>query len=234
MNLSTESTTASRTGGAVSPVAAVDRLHKDETDAAAALMARSFVDERLFAHLFEGCERGHVERAITPWFQVWIRSFLHLGEVHAARLDGRLVGVGIRIPPGGYPLGGIRQVRFTVSLITAMLRMAMTSRRAMRLGALARQLGRLEPREPFWNLAWIGVDPGMQRRGVGSALADEAVRLADATASPCWLVTFGPHTRALYESRGLEVESEVRPSADGPIGWTMRREPRPSRLRDLA
>ncbi len=229
MDSSAASTPAARAARAASPAVTVNRLHRDETDAGAALLARSFVDERLFAHIFEGRERGRVEQAITPWFRAWIRSFLHLGEVHAAYLEGRLVGVGVRIPPGGYPLGGLRQARFTLSLIAAMLRMAVHSRRAMRLGSLARQLGRLEPKEPFWNLAWIGVDPDTQRRGVGSALADEAVRLADSTASPCWLVTFGPHTRALYESRGLEVENEVRPFADGPIGWTMRREPRPNR-----
>ncbi len=205
----------------------VDRLRPDETAAGAALLARSFVEERFFAHAFEGRERGRVERAITPWFRAWIRSFMPLGEIHAARLDGRLVGVGVRIPPGGYPLPGTRQARFMLSLVTAMLSMAVTSRRALRLASFARELGRLEPNEPFWNLAWIGVEPDIQRHGVGGALADEVVALADSTSAPCWLVTFGPHTRALYERRGFAVEHEVKPFPDGPIGWTMRREPRP-------
>ena len=211
---------------ATSSAVTVDRLQPEETAPGAALLARSFVDERIFAHIFEGCERARVERAITPWFRVWIRSFLPLGEIHAARLDGRLVGVGVRIPPGGHPLGGLRQARFMFSLMAAMLRMTMTSRRAIRLGSFARQLARLEPNEPFWNLVWIGVDPDVQRHGVGRALADEVVALADSTSSPCWLVTFGPHTRALYERLGFAVETEVRPFSEGPIGWTLRREPR--------
>lgn len=115
-------------------------------------------------------------------------------------------------------------------LVGAMLRMAVTSRRALRLGSFARQLARLEPDEPFWNLVWIGVDPDLQRHGIGGALADEVIRLADASSSPCWLVTFGPHTRALYERRGFAVEHEVKPFADGPTGWTLRRNPSQSEL----
>jgi GNAT superfamily N-acetyltransferase len=210
---------------AASPPVTVDRLRSDETDAGASLLARSFVDERIFAHIFEGCERDRVERATTRWFRAWIRSCLPLGEVHAARLDGKLVGVGVRIPPGGFPLHRAAQIRFMRGLMGGMLRMAMTSRRALRLGSFARQLARLEPDEPFWNLVWIGVDPDLQRHGIGSALADEVIGLADSSSTACWLVTFGPHTRTLYERRGFAVETEVRPFPDGPTGWTLRRGP---------
>lgn len=116
------------TTAAPTPVT-VDRLRSDETDAGATLLARSFVDERIFAYIFEGRDRDRVERATRKWFLAWIRSCLPLGEVHAARLDGRLVGVGVRIPPGGFPLRGAAQVRFMRGLIGGMLRMAMTSRR---------------------------------------------------------------------------------------------------------
>src|SRR5919201_1766265 len=100
----------------------VDRLQPEETDAGAALLAGSFVEERIFAYIFEGRKRDRVERATTRWFRVWIRSCMPLGEVHAARLEGELVGVGVRIPPGGFPLPGVRRVRFMFGLIGAMLR----------------------------------------------------------------------------------------------------------------
>jgi ribosomal protein S18 acetylase RimI-like enzyme len=44
-------------------------------------------------------------------------------------------------------------------------------------------------------LAWVGVSPELQGRGVGSALANEIVRLIDAKPAPGWFVTFG-HERA--------------------------------------
>ena len=183
----------------------VDRLRPDEIEPGTTLLARSFVGEPLFVYIFEGRDPRRVERAITPWFRGWISSYMPQGEIHAARLDGRLAGVAIRVPPGGYPLRGAQKALFMIRL----------------MGAVAR----MEPHEPFWMLAWVGVSPELQGRGVGSALANEIVRLIDAKPAPGWFVTFGPRTRELYERRGFVVEHDVRPFPEGPIGWTMRREP---------
>jgi ribosomal protein S18 acetylase RimI-like enzyme len=51
------------------------------------------------------------------------------------------------------------------------------------------ELDRLEPKEPFWMLAWVGVSPDLQGRGVGNALANEIVRLIDQRPAPGWFVT---------------------------------------------
>lgn len=205
----------------------VDRLRAEEVDAGAALLARSFAEEALFAYLFAGTELSRVERATVPWFRNFIRTFLADGEIHSARLDGRLVGVGVRIPPGSYPLTGVRKARFIASIVRAILRMVATSRAARRMLTIGPKLERLEPHEPFYYLSWVGVEPQFQGRGVGRALADTAVQRAEETGAPAWLVTFGPDTRALYERRGFVVEQEFRPLADGPLGWTMRRDPLP-------
>ena len=203
----------------------VDRLRPDEIEPGTTLLARSFVGEPLFVYIFEGKDPRRVERAITPWFRGWISSYMPQGEIHAARLDGRLAGVAIRVPPGGYPLRGAQKALFMIRLMRAVARMSATSRRALKMPSFGSQLDRLEPHEPFWMLAWVGVSPELQGRGVGSALANEIVRLIDAKPAPGWFVTFGPRTRELYERRGFVVEHEVRPFPEGPIGWTMRREP---------
>lgn len=203
----------------------VDRLGAEEVGAGAALLARSFVEEPLFAYLFAGKERSRVVRATVPWFRCFIRTFMGDGEIHAARLDGRLVGVGVRTPPGAVPLKGVRKARFVASVVLANLRMMATSRAARGMMTIGPKLERLEPHEPFYGLSWVGVEPEFQGRGVGRALADFAVRRADETRVPAWLITFGPETRALYERRGFLVEQEVRPLPDGPVGWTMLRKP---------
>ncbi len=206
----------------------VDRLGAEEVGAGTALLARSFVEEPLFAYLFAGKERSRVERATVPWFRSFIRTFMADGEIHAARLDGRLVGVGVRTPPGAVPLKGVRKARFIASVVLANLRMVATSRAARGMMTIGPKLERLEPHEPFYGLSWVGVEPQLQGRGIGRALADYAVRRADESRASAWLITFGPETRALYERRGFVVEQEVRPLSDGPVGWTMLREPRPA------
>jgi GNAT superfamily N-acetyltransferase len=154
-------------------------------------------------------------RAITPWFRGWIRSFTRQGEIHAARLEGRLGGVGIRVPPGGYPLHGTQKGALHAQVERGVARMSATPRRALKMPGFGSQLERLEPKEPFWMLAWVGVSPELQGRGVGSALANEVVRLIDARPAPGWFVTFGPRVRALYERRGFVAEHEVRPFPEG-------------------
>jgi hypothetical protein len=105
----------------------VDRLHPDEIESGAKLLAASFVDEPLFAYIFEGKDRGRVERTVTSFFRGWIRSFIQQGEIHAARVDGTLVGVGVRVPPGGYPLRGTQKALFMLRLMRGVARMSATS-----------------------------------------------------------------------------------------------------------
>ena len=52
-------------------------------------------------------------------------------EVHGARLDGRLVGVGLRFPPGGWP--GTRGVRIWTLGLIGSLPMLVAFPRAIRL-----------------------------------------------------------------------------------------------------
>jgi GNAT superfamily N-acetyltransferase len=204
----------------------VDRLRPDEVDQATALLAHSFLDEPAFAPMFRGKGPNRTVRATTPWFRTFVRAFMPFGEIHAARIDGRLVGVGVRTPPGAYPSHGWKKRRYMLSLVASLVRMVATSRTARHMAGLGQELERLEPKEPFVQLAWVGVDPEFRRRGIGTALADEAVRLADAHRAPAWLVTFGPHVRALYERRGFVFERELHPFPGGPPCWTMRREAR--------
>jgi len=215
------------TGSAGSEVT-VDRLLPDEIDVAARLLARSFLDEPFFAYIFEGKDPGRIERATTPWFRAFIRTFLPYGEIHAARVEGRLVGVGVRTPPESYPLKGRANVALVLRIMRALLPMIATAPRARQMLRVPGALAKVEPHEPHLGLQWVGVDPAVRGLGVGSRLADEAVSVADATGTPAFLITFGPKTRALYERRGFIVQEGFSPVPGGPEGWAMYRRGPPS------
>jgi ribosomal protein S18 acetylase RimI-like enzyme len=104
--------------------------------------------------------------------------------------------------------------------------MALTKGRAINFPRVASVIEKLEPKEPFWHMAWIGVSPEHRGKGVGSALADESVRMIDGGTVPGWFITFGPNTRALYERRGFVAEGEVVPVPGCPAMWPMRRDPK--------
>jgi ribosomal protein S18 acetylase RimI-like enzyme len=203
----------------------VDRLRPGEREIAAQILAHSFLTENLFKFMFEGIDPERQVRATLPWFRTWINVFADQGEIHTARIDGRLAGVAVRMPPNGYPPTGMRKVRFTLGLIRSVLRMALTKMRAINFPKVAGVIAQLEPEGPFWHMAWIGVSPEFRGMGVGGALADESVRLIDSGTAPGWFITFGPNTRALYERRGFVVEGEVVPIPGCPVMWPMRRDP---------
>ena len=204
----------------------VDRLRPGENEIAAQVLAQSFLTENLFTFMFEGIEPERQVRATLPWFRTWISVFADQGEIHAARIDGHLAGVAIRMPPNGYPPTGMRRVRFMCGLIRSVLRMTLTTGRALKFPKVAEVIEKAEPKEPFWHMAWIGVSPEYRGRGVGGALEDESVRLIDSGTAPGWFITFGPNTRALYERRGFVVEGEVVPFPGCPVMWPMRRDPK--------
>ena len=203
----------------------VDRLRPGENETAAQILAHSFLTENLFQFMFAGVQPARQVRATLPWFRTWINVFADQGEIHTARIDGQLAGVAVRMPPHGYPPTGMRKVRFMVGLISSVLRMALTKRRAMQFPKVAGVIEKLEPKGPFWHMAWIGVSPEHRGKGVGAALADESVRLIDSGTAPGWFITFGPNTRALYERRGFVVEGEVVALPGCPVMWPMRRDP---------
>lgn len=76
-----------------------------------------------------------------------------------------------------------------------------------------------------FQISLTAVDPKARRRGVAAALAAEVIGLADSEGVGCYLETFGPQTKALYERRGFVVRKQFRPREDAPQGWLLWRSP---------
>lgn len=76
--------------------------------------------------------------------------------------------------------------------------------------------------EPHWYLPFIGVDPGRQGEGRGSALLARGLTRCDRDRLPAYLEASTPRNRALYERHGFVVVGEVR-AGDSPPLWPMLR-----------
>ena len=89
-------------------------------------------------------------------------------------------------------------------------------------GAFGAGAAAMHPEDDHWYLAFLGVDPNMQGRGIGSAMLKHALAIVDAAPRIAYLETASEPNVRLYERFGFEVTGEVNvPGA--PILWGMTR-----------
>jgi ribosomal protein S18 acetylase RimI-like enzyme len=194
---------------------ALERLGPGELDAAAALLARAFSDDPVLSFLLGPGREGEL-RLI---FGALSRDASRFGEVAGVRADGALAGVAVWLAPGAHPLSLRRELR----ALPDWGRLARTHPRAVpRLLRASRTLDALHPPEPHWFLSLLGVEPGLQRRGIGRGLVDPGLRRAEGMGVPVHLDTGRPDNVAWYRRLGFEVSAEVRAVPGAPPSWGMR------------
>ncbi|MGF1662431.1 MAG: GNAT family N-acetyltransferase [Kineosporiaceae bacterium] len=155
-----------------------------------------------------------------------------------AERGGRLAGVAVWQPPGRWPMSAARRLR-VLPHVLPLLRLGPAGREARRLGDA---VDAAFPPEPVAYLQVLGVDPAVQRTGVGRALLAEGLRRADRDRFAAYLETSSATNVAYYRASGFAVLGEPGPLIPGgPVMWRMRREPAtrvrpapPDRVADLA
>jgi ribosomal protein S18 acetylase RimI-like enzyme len=78
--------------------------------------------------------------------------------------------------------------------------------------------------ERHWHVGPVGVEPGLQGRGVGARMLTALGERLDAGGEIGWLETDKPENVALYHRHGYQVTEEV--ELHGLTTWFMRRDPR--------
>lgn len=86
------------------------------------------------------------------------------------------------------------------------------------------QMDKFHPKYPHWYLPMIGVEPGRQGSGVGSALLQHSLANCDADGLPAYLESSNPKNISLYERFGFEEIGIIR-SGDAPPLIPMLRKP---------
>ncbi len=89
--------------------------------------------------------------------------------------------------------------------------------------AVLERLGAYQLREPHWYLPLIGVDPGHQRQGIGSALLGHALARCDRDGTLAYLESSNPANIPLYERHGFAVVGTIQGGASPPFWMMVRR-----------
>ena len=204
----------------------VERLDRAGAREAGDVIATSHADYPGFRYVFP--DPGVRRKVLHPFMAVTARDASVHGYALIARGDDSVLGAALWMPPGTFPLSGIRKARMTGGL----LRVAVAARRSlpafMRLGTA---LEHAHPPGPSWYLEALGVHPRAQRRGVGTRLMAPALALADEAGLPCYLQTSDPANVDYYRRFGFEVSQpaiEVFPDGPAYIGMTRPPTRRPS------
>lgn len=198
-------------------MAEIRDLAATEVDRAAAVLARAFTDDPLFAHVFpDVATRPGALRAV---FTGVLRYGLRYGRVWTTA-GGE--GVAIRRLPGDVPTVWRRVLRAGLGAVPFRIGVAATAR-LLRIAEASEAAALRHMAEPFWYCQVLGVDPEHQGRGHGRRLTRHTFALAERDGLACYLETAHPRARDIHERNGWTEIGQFR--VGGLTLWSMRRLP---------
>lgn len=181
---------------------ALSPLRANELSAAAALLGRAFCENAMNRAVVGGTPQRR-ERTNEAGMRAVLPGARVAGAVMAARTGERLAGVLVALPPG--------ETSLPRASWPALLRLVVTQRPAVagRWSSVAEALQLHRPLAPHAYLATLGVEPALQRSGVGRALVADWLAAIDAARQRAYLETDSTLNVAWYERFGFAVRAEL-------------------------
>ena len=189
-------------------------------DGMAEALAGAFHEDPVFSWVLRH-DPGRIE-PLRRGFAMFLRR-IWLDHEHTYTTAGT-VGAAVWEPPGMWKLGLGRRMALLPAMIGVFRR---HSPRVLRSLALLEAGHPAEPEFPaHYYLAFLGVHPRWQGRGLGASLLAPVLERCDAERVPAFLEASTPRNRALYERHGFEVIGEFALGRGAPPQWRMWRAPR--------
>ena len=182
----------------------------------AATMAKAFYEDPIAAWMMpdDGRRRGRLERGFALFLE---RVYLPYDQTYTTE---HIAGGAIWAPPGQWKLSAFAQLR----LLPAMA--GIWKREVPRVLRALNAMESAHPHGSHYYLPFVGVDPGWQGKGIGTALLQPVLERCDRECVPAYLEATSPRNRACYLRNGFEITRELQIADDAPPFWQMWREPR--------
>lgn len=188
--------------------AAIVGVVAHEASAVGAVLSRAFFDDPLNTHLFPDERRR--ARDAPEIFGVLARYDILFGRVD--RL-GDFDAVATWLMPGEIAETPERLAQAGFDQLADTVGIAPLERLEAFYSVVEEAHMRAAP-EPHWYLRLLGVDPGLQGRGLGGLLLAYGLARADASGRPCFLETFTERNVPFYMRHGFQlVLDDVEPNS---------------------
>ena len=193
-------------------------LEKADIDHAAAVMAGAYHDNPLLNYIIG----EDAAPSLLQWFiGIGIRYGFLYGNVCTTP---EIQGVAVWYPPQNPDISMLGMIRSGMIAIPFRLGRASFRRLTGYLDYTARIHKKTVP-GPHWYLCELGVDPSWQNRGIGGALIEHGLALADSDGLPCYLETCTERAVTFYEKHGFVAAIKFDVPTGDPCFWGMVREP---------
>lgn len=187
----------------------------DERPQVVTALCRAFFDDRIYRWLVP--DDAQRRRSAVGFYSCFVDACWSHGSVCAA---GAGTGVALWVPPGRKLVADEQAQSFGRALMETAGDLAA----AARMAQLFELLDYSHPSEDCWYLAFMGVEPRAQGRGIGSGLLAAVLSQADRDQEPVYLEAACPENVRLYERHGFRTMQELK-VADSPILYAMWRRP---------
>jgi GNAT superfamily N-acetyltransferase len=162
-----------------------------------------------------------VERWLYPQADSYLGSFRRFlvafgGRAFAEQAAwkiGECSAVALWLPPGTEPDADV--------LVATLTDTVATDQHDVMFAVLG-QMEEAHPTYPHWYLPWLGVDPAVQGRGLGTALLRPGLAAVDQSHLPAYLETPNPRTIPFYERLGFEVTAQAQAGTCPPMTCMLR------------
>ena len=188
--------------------------------AAGAMLARAFHDDPLMRYTIpDPDERA---RLLPAMYESMIRFGMLAGEVHATADTPE--GVAIWMPPNAkwtrenMEASGMHEIPTLIG--------DGAYQRYREVVGREWQVRLREVPGPGWYLFILGVEPRVQRRGLGGGLMHPILERADTEQLVCYLETENERNVAFYLKQGFDLVVSEEAGASGVRFWTFRRIPK--------
>jgi ribosomal protein S18 acetylase RimI-like enzyme len=177
--------------------------------------------ERAFATLVAAFAGDPIERWLYPGAREYLTQFpVFLAAFGGRAFETRTVwelgefsAVALWLPPGAEPDG---------EAIVKVLAESVSPLKHADVFAVLDQMAAAHPTYPHWYLPWLGVDPALQGRGIGSRLMEHGLREVDASHLPAYLESPNPRNVGFYERHGFGVVGRARSGTCPPLTFMFR------------